>query len=82
MNKKHLTIDHIIPVSKGGLNTWENLITACVPCNQKKSNKTIQESGMIMHFKPYKPIWSAEYLLQLSQISFVKNDWKDFLNLN
>lgn len=50
-----LTIDHIIPKSKGGKMVWENVILACVPCNSKKGNKTVEEAGMRLVRKPYKP---------------------------
>ena len=37
--KRNLTIDHVHPQSKGGRNTWENLVTACMACNQKKGSR-------------------------------------------
>jgi 5-methylcytosine-specific restriction endonuclease McrA len=40
------TIDHIFPKSRGGLDTWDNLIAACLPCNQRKRNRTPEEAGM------------------------------------
>lgn len=46
------TVDHIHPQSRGGENTWENLITACQRCNNKKANRTPEESGMPLLFKP------------------------------
>lgn len=52
---KNLTLDHVIPRSKGGYNTWENLVTCCSPCNLKKGNKTIEELGFKMHSKPFVP---------------------------
>lgn len=42
------TIDHIFPKSRGGLDTWENLISACFACNQRKRNRTPEEAGMKM----------------------------------
>jgi 5-methylcytosine-specific restriction endonuclease McrA len=51
---KDLTVDHIIPSSRGGKNTWGNLITACVPCNRKKGNKTPEEAKMNL-VKPKSP---------------------------
>lgn len=54
-SKKHLTIDHVIPKSKGGNNSWKNLVTCCLPCNLKKGNKTPEEVGMRMSLKPYEP---------------------------
>jgi 5-methylcytosine-specific restriction endonuclease McrA len=41
-----LTLDHVIPRSRGGESTWENLVAACVRCNNRKGNRTPQEAGM------------------------------------
>ncbi len=71
-----LTIDHVIPRSKGGKETWENLVTACYRCNNKKGDRTPNEAGMPLLIKPYRP----------SHIMFIKNSvnrideaWKPFL---
>jgi len=53
--KPPLTIDHILPKVKGGQDTWENLITACKPCNQRKGHKTPEESGMKLIKIPKRP---------------------------
>ena len=51
-----LTVDHVLPRSKGGKNTWENLVAACKPCNQKKGAKTaVDEADMHPIRKPYVP---------------------------
>lgn len=42
------TIDHVFPRSRGGLDTWDNLVAACYACNQRKANKTPEEAGMRM----------------------------------
>lgn len=49
---KGTTVDHITPQSKGGENTWENLITACQECNNRKGNRTPEEAGMKLLFQP------------------------------
>lgn len=54
-NKNKLSIDHIIPKSKGGATNFENCITACIDCNFKKGDKTLKEVGMNLLFKPYIP---------------------------
>jgi 5-methylcytosine-specific restriction endonuclease McrA len=54
-SKKDLTIDHVIPRSKGGKNTWENLVTCCSKCNLKKGNRTPDEARMPLRKKPYEP---------------------------
>ena len=54
--KSALTIDHVIPKSRGGKDTWENLTTACERCNVKKGNKTPKEAQMPLLTKPYRPV--------------------------
>lgn len=54
--RSELTIDHVIPKSRGGKDTWENLITACDKCNVKKGSRTPKEAGMSLSHKPYRPI--------------------------
>lgn len=54
-SKKNLTIDHIIPKSRGGKNTWDNLVTCCNRCNTIKDNKTPNEAGMTLKVKAYQP---------------------------
>ena len=49
-----LTLDHVIPRSRGGLSTWENLVTACKDCNHRKADKTPAEAGMTLLHKPMK----------------------------
>ena len=50
-----LTFDHVIPRSKGGLTTWENVVAACAPCNLKKANRMPSEIKMFPHQAPYHP---------------------------
>ena len=57
LSKAELTIDHVIPQSKGGKDTWENLALACVKCNVKKANRTPEEARMPLIKKPAKPSW-------------------------
>ena len=54
-SSKHLTIDHIIPKSRGGGNTWTNLVTCCRNCNRTKDDKTPDEAGMKLKLKPFEP---------------------------
>lgn len=50
--KAVLELEHIIPKSRGGLNTWENLVAGCHECNQKKADRTPEEAGMKLIHKP------------------------------
>lgn len=73
---KDLTLDHIIPSSKGGPHTWINLVTACKKCNAKKGDFTPEEAGMPIRKKPYKP----SYALFLREMSgHHGNEWDDYL---
>jgi hypothetical protein len=57
---KGLSIDHVYPRSKGGMDTWENLVTACTKCNTKKGNTLLEESGMVLLKKPRAPLSKIE----------------------
>jgi 5-methylcytosine-specific restriction endonuclease McrA len=52
---KDLTIDHVLPRSRGGGNTWENLATCCSKCNSRKGDRTPDEANMKMRHRPFKP---------------------------
>jgi 5-methylcytosine-specific restriction endonuclease McrA len=55
--KSHLTLDHVIPQSRGGADTWENLVLACLACNVKKADRTPEEAHMPLIRRPIKPNW-------------------------
>ncbi|MFO0255692.1 MAG: HNH endonuclease [Betaproteobacteria bacterium] len=57
-----LTRDHIVPFSKGGRDTWMNVVTACRACNERKSDRTPEGAGMELVYLPYVPN-RAEYLI-------------------
>jgi hypothetical protein len=63
-NYHNLSRDHILPKSKGGTNTWMNVVTACKPCNQRKGNKTLKESKMELLYLPYVPSHFENMILQ------------------
>jgi 5-methylcytosine-specific restriction endonuclease McrA len=50
-----LTLDHVVPRSRGGDSVWENVVTACAPCNLRKGNRTIEESGLHLRTLPRPP---------------------------
>jgi 5-methylcytosine-specific restriction endonuclease McrA len=58
-----LTVDHVLPRSRGGKHAWENLATACKRCNQRKSNLTPEEAGMQLRQRPFEPSYMALVLL-------------------
>jgi 5-methylcytosine-specific restriction endonuclease McrA len=53
------TVDHVLPTSRGGRNTWQNTVASCDPCNQHKGNRTPQEAGMALRTKPIAPTWAS-----------------------
>ena len=56
-----LSIDHVLPRSRGGNHTWENVTTACLHCNVIKGNRTPQEAKMLLTKNPYRPISSLNF---------------------
>ena len=50
-----LNYDHVIPRSRGGRTVWENIVTSCYPCNDRKGDRTPEEAGMRLLTKPIKP---------------------------
>ncbi len=64
--KKHPTIDHIIPKSRGGKFSWDNVVTACIQCNQKKGSKLPSEAGISLIKRPSKPTISEFLHLKMN----------------
>jgi len=76
-----LTFDHVIPVSRGGKKTWENIVTACWKCNNKKSGRTPEECGMRLLKKPEKPKWLPHITITIG-IKNTPESWRDYLYWN
>lgn len=55
------TVDHVLPVSRGGRNTWVNTVAACVECNQRKGDRTPAEAGLTLRITPMAPAWAATH---------------------
>jgi len=52
---RQLTLDHVIPRYRGGQHTWENVVSACAPCNRRKAGRTPEEANMKLHKIPAPP---------------------------
>ncbi|WPT15217.1 hypothetical protein PSENEW3_00003158 [Picochlorum sp. SENEW3] len=80
---KDLTLDHVIPQSKGGPNTWENLVTACSPCNTRKGDSTLRELRWKLMKKPREPSpWDMGIILSglgISDVEKVPAEWSNYL---
>lgn len=57
LSEKKLTIDHVIPLSKGGRHEWVNVVTACSRCNNVKGDKSPEKVGLKLLTRPEKPRW-------------------------
>jgi len=71
---KHLTIDHVIPRSRGGQDTWENMVVACSTCNTKKGNTLLEQTGMKLRRVP-KPMGN-KMIVKLNKSNV--DEWKDY----
>ena len=77
-HRQHLTRDHVLPVSLGGRDVWENVVCACVHCNSRKGGRTPQQAGMPLLAVPYRPSWVEHLILSnrhilADQMAFLKS---------
>ncbi len=79
-NKAHLTLDHVIPIVQGGRKCWENIVTACKPCNQRKGGRTPSQAGIKLIKKPRQPLWLPAASLQFG-VTKTPERWKIYLKL-
>ena len=75
---RDLNIDHVIPRSRGGVDSWENLVTACRSCNLQKGWKTPEEANMHLARRPVRPKWTVTAQLLLGSRWRFK-EWEPFL---
>lgn len=73
-----LSIDHVLPRSQGGADTWENLVCACVRCNAKKGGRTPEQAGIVLVTKPVRPRRNPVIALRMGQEKYAS--WKAFLD--
>jgi 5-methylcytosine-specific restriction endonuclease McrA len=72
-------IDHVVPRSKGGTHTWDNVVAACRPCNMRKEDRLLHESGMKLRRPPAIP---RERIWILVASGTVRPDWEPYLQLS
>lgn len=73
---EELSIDHVIPRSQGGTSTWENCVLACVACNKRKADRTLQQAGMKLRQPPARPTWKPLYAAHRVRIA----SWAKFIS--
>ena len=75
-----LTFDHLVPRSRGGLTTWDNVITACSPCNLRKGNKSCRAAEMFPRQNPFRPtVQDLHNNGRLFPPNYLHESWLDFL---
>ncbi len=75
-----MTFDHVMPRSRGGRTTWENVVAACARCNLRKANLTLRQAGMALHRPPRRP--TAEQLQNAGRKfppNYLHESWMDYL---
>ena len=76
-SKSELNIDHLVPRSRGGESTWDNVVVACIPCNRRKGNRLPEEAGMRPDNHPRRPRWHPG--LSASTNGSAHPQWQPFL---
>jgi len=79
MKSNALNLDHVVPRSRGGKTTWENVVASCYKCNSKKGSKTLRELGWKLNKKPHKP--KSHPTLNIPLKIIPHKEWASFLDL-
>ncbi len=74
-----LSIDHVIPRSRGGIDSWENVITACLDCNVVKGNRTPTEANMHLRKKPIRPAHNISFEAKKQIEAGRYNEWRKYV---
>jgi len=77
--RDHLTVDHVVPKSRGGQHVWANLVAACTRCNNKKGDRTPEEAGMKLRRTPFKP---SHVMFIRDFVGTLEDSWKPYLFLH
>ena len=75
-HESDLTVDHVIPRSKGGTNEWDNVVAACKPCNQKKGSYLLENSSVSIRKLPQKPSYRALIKKKIGKANLA---WQEYL---
>jgi 5-methylcytosine-specific restriction endonuclease McrA len=80
---QQLTRDHVVPLALNGRNTWTNVVTACLRCNQRKGARTPEQANMPLHAVPYKPNYAEWLVLRnrrilADQMAFLSAQFKNY----
>ena len=75
---RQLTIDHVMPRYQGGEHTWENVVSACIPCNRRKAGLTPQEADMKLSHVPAQPT-ESHYFYISDFYPHIRHEWQKYL---
>ncbi len=73
-----LSLEHVVPKSRGGKNDWTNIVCACTKCNKRKGNKTLKEAGLSLTRPPVKPKYNPVFNLKLTHER--ASSWEHFID--
>jgi 5-methylcytosine-specific restriction endonuclease McrA len=73
------TIDHIVPKSKGGENSYQNCVASCMKCNSHKSNRSLQDSGLQLKQPPYEPTIFTSILFKAMHDDEMFQSWSNYV---
>lgn len=79
VTSSEFTYEHVIPRARGGKTSWENIVVACTPCNQRKGDKTPAEAGMRLSTMPSKPTYLPNDMAQFRYRPGMPEEWLSFL---
>ena len=80
-SRVELNLDHVVPRTKGGRTSWENVVCSCVPCNLRKGGRTPDEAGMRLRSIPARPKWTPLFR-STPKIGPLHEQWLPFLTLS
>jgi 5-methylcytosine-specific restriction endonuclease McrA len=78
-SQAELNLDHVVPLSRGGVSSWENVVCACIPCNSRKGNRTPLEAGMHLTRAPKRP--AGHPVLRAGWVGPHYDEWRTFLDV-
>jgi 5-methylcytosine-specific restriction endonuclease McrA len=74
-----LSIDHVLPRSRGGSHSWDNVTTACLRCNVHKGNRTPREAGMVLARQPRRPLSGALFEAERQMATGAHREWAKYV---
>jgi len=77
LSRGDLNLDHVVPRSRGGTSTWDNVVCSCCRCNRVKGGRTPEEAGMRLRRRPFRPRWTPLLVEEFSRKRY--KEWLPYL---